>query len=412
MKKRMVKALLAVVGVCMIAGCNKKADDKSVQAVVDGTVAVVDATVAATEAPAKEMTAEDIVKAMQEQNMKYVVAMDDAMADDVLSKDELLGFMDMIPEGVMTVNFDVDGAVVMSQDGSNINMSGSASGKVDVSFDTSDREVGADVEVAVKYDAAMLGASGEQKINYSFYIVNEDGTYYLYKQLGTGVAERQMLGNLDDAMAEDIDLTEMKEALGGKTYAEIAQNGMTDDMVKGYVLADKTVEFNGAECYHLTYKMTGNQLIEILKKTSGEMVVEDGMTMEDMLKEELVPGMTLEDLYKDINVSYNLYVTKDDLKTVYTDCDMKDMMNTLIGKVVDIALAEVMGSAESEAPQMNVSVDFKKCYFDYSYDEKDVDVKFEGEFEDYEPEFDFSDFEGFNEDTFIPAEGVEIVPAN
>lgn len=404
MKKKFVKVIVAMLGVCMLAGCGKKDDANQVQAGnVAGTAVT---TEAPTEAPTepKKATVEEIYNFMQEENKKYLVVMDDVMKDDTLDKDEVFQLMELIPEGVMTVNFDVDGAMVLTQDGTDMNMSGSAAGKVDLSFDTDDHEVGADVEVNLVYDAAMLGTSGSQKVKCSFYLVNEDGNYYLYNQMGTQTAQRQLLGNLDEVIAEGFDISEMKEALGGKTYTEFCESVMTDDMVKFYTLSDDMVTYNGTECYHLIYTMTGDQLIEIMKKSFADMQLEDGVTMEDALKQELAAGYTVEDLYKEFNLTYNYYITKDDFKVVYADCDMTDMMNKIITKVIEISMAEMSAATETE---MKVAVDVKKCYFDYSFVEKDLDVKFEGEFEDVVPETDIYGLENMDGEV-----SVEMLPLN
>lgn len=325
----------------------------------------------------KKVTAEEVMKNAQQNSMELAKAADDAIVDNMLSYEEIKNLVNKVPEGTLTIGFDAKANAEVSQEGQTQNMAGSVNGNVVVDLDCSDMEAAINGTVGYSYDA--MGMNGSQSITVRLWFVKEAEGYYVYLQQGVGTAERTFLGNLEEVLADGLDITEYTEQMNGMTFVKSMEDSSANGAYKNMALAKDTLDYNGKKCYQLSWNVTGDQTIEILRNNEEykKSVEEElGMTFDEMLTSKIAGDMTYGDIFKACEFSAVYYVTTDDYTIVYSGIDMKNMIKNLCEKMIPAVLSSMGNSG------MNITVNVDSCNMYYSFDKTDIDVTFTGDYKD------------------------------
>ena len=327
------------------------------------------------------MTTEKLLTKMEENALINDAVVEQLLSDDVITGEELEVIVNNVKSSKGNVSVDFIGGVEMSMEGMSQSVDVEAALTGGYKYDSKTKSIMGDMNI----EASAMGEEFDESM--SFYLINEDGTYYGYTQENDDVAMREELGD-ESELWEDIEISvdDMLYELDLDSKEELVDMFKTSSL-KEYqddlVLSKNKVEFEGRKCYELIYHFDGNTILEELEKNDEVAdIFEDemGMTVDEFLEEELTDGYTASDLLKDINFDVTYYVDAENFYISYIELDLKPTIDKLGESIIDIAMAE-MGTEYEDA---KIELNIEKASISVTYvEDEDISVKFKGEYEEY-----------------------------
>lgn len=313
----------------------------------------------------------------------------DISEDNVITYDEVESLFKEIPSFKAEAELKVDFYALMAAEGET---------SVDESFVV-------DGVYVLEYDnediALHMGMSMDimgEEMSLDFWLVNEDGTYYMYQQENDDVAYRREIGNIEEAFGEGIDLDELQAEMEAdmeeftELYEEMfatAEDLTESELVSALSDYMKITEKNNL--YNIVMDFNANKIID-LALDSDELAAlfdEAGVDLDELveiLDEEITDGIKIQDIVDlvDFDVTYSIDIT--DLFLTSLELDVADCVNDICDLFEDYILDM---ADEQDVSDVKMELDCKDAYIKYDFEKNaKVKVEFDGEYEDYDDYYD------------------------
>lgn len=309
-KRFMRGALAMVLGMGMVSGCGSK------------------------------VTVAEITQKSNDRALEIAKYVDESFADSEFDYEEYSTLLELVSDSTLDVGMTGVGALTMSTDGISVAANGEFIADFSLQLDADELEFGFDGEVGYGYD--LLGAKENQIVNVGLYFFKEDDGYYFYTKLDDNTIEKEYAGNLEELFAKPADVSKFVEQLNGETFENWVKTKIDNPYKDKMILQKETVYYDGKKCYVVEFDITSEMVKEILESDEEytKYLEESGITLEDVLGEEIDKGLTMNDVLYSMNFKCRYYYTTDDYSFIYFEMDMKDMAYSLVEKIADAAVAD------------------------------------------------------------------------
>lgn len=314
-----------------------------------------------------KVTTAEITRKSNDKVLEISRYVDESFADSELDYEEYRALINLVSDSTLDVGMTGVGTMTMSKDGISVAASGDFIADFSLQLDADELEFGFDVEVGYGYD--LLGTKENQIVNVGLYFVKENDGYYFYTKLDDNTIEKEYAGNLEELFATPSDVSEYVEQLNGETFENWVKTIIDNPYKDKMILQKETVYYDGKECYVIDFDITSEMIKEILESDEEytKYLEESGITLEDVLAEEIDKGLTMNDVLNSMNFKCRYYYTTDDYSFVYFEMDMKDMAYSLVKKIADAAVAD-------EDYYVTVDITDFKIFCKYKNEAVDIDM--------------------------------------
>lgn len=343
----------------------------------------------------KEISVETVVENISKNTFLSSDSIEEITKDKFITYDEFQTVLESLPSVKEEVGFSFVGSMEAEAEGESESQDISVNGTMLYEFDSQSKNL----HISTTY------YMNTEKSTVDYYLINEDGTYYQYEQCDGEVATRTELGSIKDLFGEDgLSLEDISDEMGLASSVNVFSSYASyyKDLMENFTLDKEMAEYKNNKYYKLLFDFDAMSVINTLK---NEDIIKDALkeygyeNIDDLLKTELVEGKTtVKDFVDLVKFDIEYYVDPVKYYVAHTSVDATEQVQKLFDLFKDYLLFnyESMGISD-------VTIELKCTEATYTVDldmDADVSVKFDGEYEDFNPEafYDWDSFDDENTD--------------